>query len=39
MTRDNSTLEALAKEATPYDPSVCGQGKLLELVKIVVMIY
>ena len=33
MTRDNITLEALAKEATPYDPSVCGQGKLLELVK------
>ncbi len=33
MTRDNITLEALAKEATPYDQSVCGQGKLLELVK------
>ena len=28
MTRDNITLEALAKEATPYDQSVCGQGEV-----------
>lgn len=33
MTRDNITLEALAKIAEPYDPSVAGKEKILEIVK------
>ncbi len=32
MTRDNITIEALAKEAEPYDPSVANPGDLLEVI-------
>ena len=32
MTRDNTILEAIAKEAEPYDPSVANYGDLLEII-------